>query len=115
LWRRVGIECLLKGDVQCSYTQGPDCYETIAGGYGDCGERNIQMNGQLFKNVDLSVVKVVPLAGRVRAEFRMEMLNAFNWVNFNPAATLGDELDDYEINGLIGGPRIIQLVSRISW
>jgi hypothetical protein len=94
---------------------GPDCYETIAGGYGDCGERNIQMNGQLFKNVDLSVVKVVPLAGRVRAEFRMEMLNAFNWVNFNPAATLGDELDDYEINGLIGGPRIIQLVSRISW
>jgi hypothetical protein len=43
------------------------------------------------------------------------MLNAFDWVNFNPAATLGDEQNDYEINGLIGSPRIIQLVSRISW
>jgi hypothetical protein len=94
---------------------GPDCIETIAGGYGDCGTRNLEINGQLFKNLDLSVVKVVPLTGRVRAEFRVEMLNAFDWVNFNPAATLGDEQNDYEINGLIGSPRIIQLVSRISW
>jgi hypothetical protein len=94
---------------------GPDCIETIAGGYGDCGERNIQINGQLFKNLDVSLVKAVPIVGRVRAEFRVEMLNAFNWVNFNPAATLGDERNDYEINGLIGGPRIIQLVSRVSW
>jgi hypothetical protein len=94
---------------------GPDCIETIAGGYGDCGLRNVQINGQWFKNLDVSVVKVVPITGRVRAEFRMEMLNAFDWVNFNPAATLGDERNDYEINGLIGSPRIIQLVTRVSW
>jgi hypothetical protein len=94
---------------------GPDCIETIAGGYGDCGTRVLEMNGQWFKNLDLSVVKVVPIAGRVRAEFRVEMLNAFNWVRFNPAATLGDERSDFEINGLLGSPRIIQLVSRVSW
>ena len=101
-------------------SSGPDCLETIADstnrtGFGDCGERNIEINGQMFKNLDISVVKAVPIAGRVRAEFRVEMLNAFDWVNFNPAATFGDELDDYRINGLIGSPRIIQLVSRASW
>jgi hypothetical protein len=41
--------------------------------------------------------------------------DAFNWVNFNPGVTIGDERDDFEVNGLTGNPRIIQLVSRISW
>jgi hypothetical protein len=41
------------------------------------------------------------------------MLNAFNWVNFNRFASLGDAGNDYEVNGLIGSPGIIQLVSRV--
>jgi len=77
--------------------------------------RVIEINSPLFKNLDISVVKLFPITGRVRAEFRIEMLNAFNWVNFNPFATIGDEIDDYEVTGLNGGARIIQLVSRVSW
>jgi len=96
---------------------GPDCIETIDSAYGQCGERVIEINGPLFKNVDLSVVKLVPIVGRVRAEFRMEMLNAFNWVNFNPVTGIGDDPDDFEVTGLNGAvtSRIIQLVARVTW
>ena len=47
----------------------------------------------------------------------MEMLNAFNWVNYNPVTGIGSDPDDYEVTGLLGTPtsRIIQLVSRITW
>jgi hypothetical protein len=71
--------------------------------------------------MDLSVVKVVPITGRVRAEFRIEMLNAFNWLNYSPTTSLGSSTrDGYESNSLIGAgggntARVIQLVSRVSW
>jgi len=97
---------------------GPDCIETIDSDYGDCGQRVIEVNGPLFKNVDLSIVKLVPIVGRVRAEFRMEMLNAFNWVNFQPVTGVGGTTaSSFEVTGLNGAvsARIIQLVARVSW
>ena len=68
--------------------------------------------------MDLSVVKAVPIVGRVRAEFRVEMLNAFNWINYSPVTGVGSSTrDGFETNGLTGitQSRIIQLVSRVSW
>jgi hypothetical protein len=96
---------------------GADCIETIAGGLGDCGEGEIVISSPLLKQLDISVVKAVPITGRVRAEFRIEMLNAFNWVNYSPVTGLGDDPTDYEVTGLNGIPtsRIIQLVSRVTW
>jgi hypothetical protein len=97
---------------------GPDCIETVAGGYGTCGERDIFMDSPWIKNMDISVVKAVPIAGRVRAEFRVEMLNAFNWINYSPATGVGSSTrDGFETNSLTGltQSRIIQLVSRVSW
>ena len=96
---------------------GPDCIETIANNYGDCGERNIQIDAPWVKNVDLSIVKLVPIAGRVRAEFRLEMLNAFNVVNFSPVTGVGSTTaTGYEVTGLTGtSARITQLVFRVSW
>ena len=97
---------------------GPDCIETIASGYGSCGERDIFMDAPWMKNMDISVVKAVPIVGRVRAEFRVEMLNAFNWINYSPVTGVGSSTrDGFETNGLTGltQSRIIQLVSRVSW
>jgi hypothetical protein len=93
----------------------PDCVETIAQGYGDCGTRVLEFSAPLFKNADISVVKMIPIAGRVRAEFRVEMLNAFNWLNFNPFATTSTTASSWEATGLQSNPRIIQLVSRVTW
>jgi hypothetical protein len=96
---------------------GPDCIETIDSGYGDCGERVIEIDSPWVKNVDLSVVKLVPIAGRVRAEFRFEMLNAFNTVNFTPVADLSSDPDDFEVTNLTGATiaRVIQIVTRVTW
>ena len=96
---------------------GPDCLETIDPALGDCGTRVLEMRGPMFKNVDLSVAKLVPIVGRVRAEFRFEMLNAFNFTNFLPVGDLGSDPNDYEVTNLNGAvdSRIVQIVTRISW
>jgi hypothetical protein len=96
---------------------GPDCVETISSDYGDCGEGSIVIDAPWLKGLDLSVVKAVPISGRVRAEFRFELLNAFNWVNYTPVTGIGNNPDNYEVTGLSGTPsaRIIQLVSRVTW
>jgi outer membrane receptor protein involved in Fe transport len=96
---------------------GPDCLETIAAGYGECGTRTLVVRGPMFKEVDISVMKVIPIMGRVRAEFRAEMLNAFNWVNYVPVASTSTNPSNHEVSGLTGTntARVIQLVSRISW
>jgi hypothetical protein len=97
---------------------GPDCIETINGNYGDCGTRVIEIDSPWTKGVNLSVVKLVPIAGRVRAELRIEMLNAFNTVNFNAVSGVGSTTaTGYEVTGLTGEStaRIVQLVARVSW
>ncbi|HUF48952.1 MAG TPA: hypothetical protein VMM93_14135, partial [Vicinamibacterales bacterium] len=78
----------------------------------------ITIDSPWVKNVDLSIVKLVPITGRVRAEFRLEMLNAFNVVNFNPISGVGSTTGTgYEVTGLTGATaaRITQLVGRVSW
>jgi hypothetical protein len=101
-----------------------DCIETIRG-YGDCGLRSVIVQGPLFKQFDLSVVKRLPLWGRVNAEFRIDALNVLNTVNFSPVNGItvtsnrsdGSDPDDYEITGLTGSntARVVQIVSRIRW
>jgi hypothetical protein len=104
---------------------GPDCIEMIAAGYGECGTRTLAVRGPMLKEFDVSVVKMVPLVNRVRAEFRVEMLNAFNNVNFVPTAFTHTTVTNpnvtnpaaHEVSSLRGTniARVIQLVSRISW
>lgn len=103
---------------------GPDCIET-APGYGDCGLGQVVVTGPMFKNFDLSFVKQIPIKGRVTGEFRAEMLNAFNWVNYNPvtgmtisnSTSFGSTPGNYEVTGLLGTTvsRQTQLVFRLSW
>jgi hypothetical protein len=103
---------------------GPNCIEIAQAditeqltGFGDCGVRTAVARGPLFKLVDLSVAKLIPLVGSVRAELRFELLNAFNWANFVPVTGIGADPTDYEVTGLTGGTtsRVVQIVSRITW
>ncbi len=92
---------------------GSDCIET-AGNFGDCGARSIVVRGDMFKNVDVSVAKTIPIKGRVRAEVRFEVLNLFNAINFTPVASTSTNASSHEVTGN-GAVRFIQLGSRISW
>lgn len=97
---------------------GPDCLEEIAAGYGQCGTRTLAVRGPAFKEVDVSIMKVLPIVNRIMAEFRIEMLNAFNWVNYVPVGGVGSTTAaGYEVSGLTGTntARVVQLVSRITW
>jgi hypothetical protein len=97
---------------------GPDCIESIAQGYGDCGTRTLIVRGPMFQEHDMSLVKAVAIKGRVKAEFRIEALNVFNNVNFTPVTGVSStQLTGYELSGLTGinSARVIQLVTRINF
>jgi hypothetical protein len=97
---------------------GPDCIEIDNGAeYGDCGTRSLVVTGPMLQQHDISVAKRVKLVGRANFEFRLEMLNAFNNVNFIPVGGLGATIGNYEVTGLTSTntARVIQLVSRLNW
>jgi hypothetical protein len=75
------------------------------------------MRGPMFKEFDISLMKVIPIAGRTRFEFRIEALNVFNSVNYVPVTGIGSTIGNYEVSGLTGTntARVVQLVSRVTW
>jgi hypothetical protein len=67
------------------------------------------------KNVDISFIKLMPFTENVRGEFRAEMFNVFNWVNYaNPNNNLiGANFG--RIERASSGPRVIQLAFKLSF
>ena len=95
---------------------GPDCMETIAAAYGDCGLRTVVVTGPMYQRWDLSAVKRTRLVGRTTFEFRADLLNAFNHPNFTPVISTSTNADNYRITGVQeNSSRIIQLVTRFTW
>lgn len=103
---------------------GPDCIEIAqsetnnpGSGIGDCGARELVVTGPPQIRFDMSVVKRVSVAGRVRAEFRAELLNAFNRPWFVPVASATNNPDNYRVTALSGETtaRVAQLVFGVSW
>jgi hypothetical protein len=64
---------------------------------------------------DISIVKQVPISGRVRAQFNIEFLNAFNVVVFNDANTDPTNADFGKVTSQNNLPRDIQLGFKIVW
>jgi hypothetical protein len=64
---------------------------------------------------DISIVKQVPLSGRVRAQFNIEFLNAFNVVVFNDANTDPTNANFGKVTSQNNLPRDIQLGFKIVW
>jgi hypothetical protein len=99
---------------------GPDCIQLRA---GDCAPRTLLIRAPFFTRVDLGVTKRVPLGGRVSFEFRMDILNLFDNVNFNPVANPGSGGTIFTAttayrdpdNTFDPGGRIGQLGFRLNW
>ncbi len=66
------------------------CLPGIDGGTAPCSGPNIfggnlrrnQIYGPGFADLDLSVLKSIPITERVKAQFRVELFNTFNRINF---------------------------------
>ena len=93
---------------------GPDCIESIASGYGQCGTRSLVVTGPLFAQVDVSLVKRINVTSRITFDFMGQILNALNRVNFTPVGGIGSNPDSFEVLGAQIA-RQAQLSWRVSW
>ncbi|HJU44751.1 MAG TPA: TonB-dependent receptor [Vicinamibacterales bacterium] len=105
-----------------------DCIETVRG-YGDCGLRSVVLTGPMYKQVDIGITKRVPMFKETSMEFKIDVLNAFNFVNFVPVSGMvagtttantdnranGINPDNYDVTTLVGSARVVQLTARIRW
>ena len=90
---------------------------------GDCAPRTLLVRAPFFTRVDLSLSKKIPLAGRNSFEVRLNMLNVFDNVNFNPttcassSSTLCQVTSAYTdtSNTFDPGGRLGEIVVRFNW
>jgi hypothetical protein len=99
-----------------------DCIQLKA---GDCAPRTLLIRAPFFTRFDIGVTKRFPLIGRTSAEVRMDVLNLFDNINFDPA-TLGNNPGAASIlqvstayrdpnNNFDPGGRIGQISFRLNW
>jgi hypothetical protein len=74
---------------------------------------NIRTPGQ--KSFDLALGKRIRVGERVAAEFRCELYNAFNWVNFGAPASNVSTSAFGTITTTTTAPRVIQLAIKVSF
>jgi hypothetical protein len=73
------------------------------------------LTGPGQKNIDLSLIKFIPITERIKAEARVEFFNAFNWVNYaNPVNNLAVASVGRIISASTG-PRVIQFGFKLDF
>ncbi|MDX6290085.1 MAG: hypothetical protein QOH42_1884, partial [Blastocatellia bacterium] len=73
------------------------------------------LTGPGQKNVDISLIKFIPINERFRGEARVELFNAFNWVNYaNPVNNIAIASFGKIISASTG-PRVIQFAFKVNF
>src|SRR5207342_1244180 len=99
---------------------GPDCLQVVT---GDCAPRDHWVTGPKIVTVDLSAVKRITLVGHTNFEFRTDLLNAFNNINYTAVAQTGNSATINQItaaqrdvnNTQNPGGRLVQFVFRVTF
>jgi hypothetical protein len=90
---------------------------------GDCAPRTLLIRAPLFTRFDVGVQKRFPIKGSVNFEVRLDVLNVFDNINFNPVDNPGDEATIFQTTSAYTDPsntydpggRLGQLMFRINW
>jgi hypothetical protein len=101
------------------------CIELRTGG-GDCAPRRVTLISPFFTRFDIGVTKRFPITNRVNFEFRVDVLNVFDSVNFDVtenSRTAGSGASIFQTNAAYRDPnntydpggRLGQLVFRLNW
>jgi hypothetical protein len=81
--------------------------------YGNVRRNFLTGPGQ--KNVDISLIKFIPINEQFRGEFRIEAFNVFNWVNYaNPNNNISGA-NFGRIERASTGPRVLQLAFKVNF
>ncbi len=84
---------------------------TTAFTYGNCGINSVRGPG--FKSTNFSVFRSIPIGGARRAEFRWEVFNLFNNVNYGlPGSSVDSPTTFGRITSTVGSPREMQLAVK---
>lgn len=79
--------------------------------HGNCSYNSVR--GPSSKSMNLSIFRGVPFGGERRVEFRIEMFNLFNWVNFGfPGSSVANQNTFGQITSTLGDPREMQLAVK---
>jgi hypothetical protein len=74
------------------------------------------LSGPRFFQTDFSIIKKTKIKERLTAEFRAEMFNVFNNVNFaSPGNITFDSTSFGQLTTLVGSPRIVQFGMRLTF
>ena len=105
-------EAAFNRSVLCSPTTAAGGYPNNQG-YGNLG-RNV-LRGFWQRRVDLSLAKAFSFGGTRNVEFRWDIFNVFNTVNYAlPENVIGSAATDFgKITNSVGGPRVMQLAARL--
>ncbi len=90
---------------------------------GDCAPRTLLIRAPFFTRFDIGVTKRFPLRGSMNFELRVDVLNVFDNINFNPAANPGAGATIFQAttayrdpdNNFDPGGRLGQLAFRLNW
>jgi Carboxypeptidase regulatory-like domain len=105
---------------------GPDCIQIYS---GDCAPRTVMVRAPWFTRFDIGVTKRFPLRGSMNFEFKIDVLNVLDNVNFTPvgetgtntaagtSATIFQATAAYQdlSNTFDPGGRLGQLMFRLNW
>ena len=90
---------------------------------GDCAPRTTLVRAPFFTRFDVGVQKRFPIKGRVNFELRLDVLNVFDNINFNPVANPGSGATIFQVGSAYTDPsntydpggRLGQLMFRVNW
>jgi hypothetical protein len=95
---------------------------------GDCAPRTLLVRAPFFTRFDVGLTKRFPIRGQVNFELRLDVLNVFDNINFDPfipansnaayaAATFGQVTTAYQdpSNTFDPGGRLGQIMFRLNW
>ena len=90
---------------------------------GDCAPRELIIKAPWFSRVDFGITKKFPLGGTRNIEVRLDVLNLFDNINFNPVANPGTGASIFQVtsaytdasNTYDPGGRLGQLMFRFNW
>jgi hypothetical protein len=90
---------------------------------GDCAPRTLLIRAPFFSRFDIGVSKRFPISGRTNFEFRVDVLNLFDNINFNQVSNPGGGDTIFQVgsayrdpdNNFDPGGRLTQLSFRLNW
>jgi hypothetical protein len=99
-----------------------ECINLKLGG-GQCAPAAILLRAPWFTRFDMGVTKKFPLWGRSNFELRLDVLNVFDNINFDPVANPGSGAGIFQTTGFYDDPsntydpggRLGQLMFRFNW